>query len=107
MQVCDILSGSETPEFWFFIGGFGEISRSGIMGEAALKAELPDAKAGQSDLGERNTKPRVAVIGGGVAGCAAANYLLRNNINCVLFEVLRALARSQLLRLAISHVITR
>ena len=91
-----ILGGSETSEFWFYMGGFGEVSRSGTMGEAALKAELPSPRAAQSDLAERNLKPRVAVIGGGVAGCAAANYLQRNNVKVFLFEVqdvpLRALA---------------
>ncbi len=88
VQVIVILGGTETPEFWFYIGGFGEISRGGTMGEAALKAELPSPRAAQSDLSERNARPRVAIIGAGVAGCAAANYLQRNNVNCVLFEVL-------------------
>ena len=59
-----------------------------MMGEAALQAELPSPRAAQGDLADRNLRPRVAVIGGGVAGCAAANYLQRNNVQCFLFEVL-------------------
>lgn len=82
-----LVGGCETTEFWYFIGGFGEVSRSGTMGEAALKAELPSPRAAQSDLAERDQRPRVAIIGGGVAGCAAANYLQRNNVKCFLFEV--------------------
>jgi hypothetical protein len=86
-QVSVLVGGCETTEFWYFIGGFGEVSRSGTMGEAALKAELPSPRAAQSDLAERDQRPRVAIIGGGVAGCAAANYLQRNNVKCFLFEV--------------------
>jgi len=82
-----LVGGCETTEFWYFIGGFGEVSRSGTMGEAALKAELPSPRAAQLDLAERDQRPRVAIIGGGVAGCAAANYLQRNNVKCFLFEV--------------------
>jgi hypothetical protein len=90
-QVSVLLGGSESTEFWFYIGGFGEVSRSGTMGEAALKAGLPSPRAAQSELSARDQRPRVAVIGGGVAGCAAANFLQRNNVTCFLFEVHSAL----------------
>ncbi len=82
-----LLGGSESTDFWFYIGGFGEVSRSGTMGEAALKAGLPSPRAAQPDLAARDHRPKVAVIGGGVAGCAAANVLQRNNVKCFLFEV--------------------
>ncbi len=89
IQVSVLQGGNESTEFWFYIGGFGEISRSGTMGEAALKAGLPSPRAAQSELALRDQRPRVAVIGGGVAGCAAANFLQRNNVKCFLFEVSR------------------